>query len=146
MLIISCIIHLNYNQETSNRFSVLSNVSTIPSIDSFSSPTTLSIPQKRILLSPSSSSSSQSSRQEAAQLPNKKSKQNLRAPVSNCQSICKKRSQFAEAVDYPTVLLSGEGLAQSARGTDYLMQYGQFERYRAETWWLYLKFKIKIKI
>lgn len=61
----------SFELETSNRFSVLSNMSTIPSIDSSFSPTTFSSPRKRtLLLSSSSSPSSQSSRQEAAQLPN----------------------------------------------------------------------------
>ena len=38
-----------------------------------------------------------------------------------------------ELVSMLTLLLTGEG-AQSARGTDYLGQCGQIERYRAETW------------
>ena len=100
----------SFELATSNRFSVLSNMSTMPSIDSSFSPTTFSSPQKRTLLLSLSSSSSQSSRQEAAQLPDKKPKQNLRILVSNCQSICNKRSQFVEAVDYlnPDVVIGTE--------------------------------------
>ena len=50
------VMYHSFELETSNRFSVLSNMLIISSIDSYFSPTTFSSPRKRILLSSSSSS------------------------------------------------------------------------------------------
>ena len=92
--------------DTMNHYSVLSHVSSIPSVDSLFSPIAHSSPTPRPLLSPSSPDPSHS----GSHVFRHKPKHNLRTLLVNCQSVRNKRTQVAEAVHYfkPDVIVGSE--------------------------------------
>lgn len=98
----------SYELETTNQFSALSKLSSIPSIDSSFSPTAFSSPKMQRHLSSVSSTNSEHS------VPNAP-RQNLRVLTMNCQSIRNKRTDLAECIDYfkPDVILGCESWLSS---------------------------------
>lgn len=93
----------SYELETTNQFSVLSKLSSIPSIDSSFSPTAFNSPKMQRHISSVSSTNSEHS------VPNAP-RQNLCVLTMNCQSIRNKRTDLAECIDYfkPDVILGCE--------------------------------------
>ena len=100
----------SFELETTNQFSVLSHVSTIPSVDSAFSPIAHSSPKPRPLLSSSTEES-----QSSANVFRHKPRHNLRTLIVNCQSIRNKRTQFAEATHYfkPDIIIGSESWLSS---------------------------------
>ena len=94
----------SFELETSNQFSVLSNVSTLPSIDSSFSPGAFSSP--KLSRMPSFTSNNETS---SLKNPPKRNK-NLRVLIMNCQSIRNKRTQLAESCEYlkPDIIIGSE--------------------------------------
>ena len=86
-----------------NRFSVLGDLSSIPSIDSCFSPTTYSSPKPNFRL-PSTDSDHSSTHNPTAKY------SNLRILLVNCQCIRNKRTALSESVDYlkPDVIIGKE--------------------------------------
>lgn len=98
----------HYELDTFNRFSVLSNISSIPSIDSSFSPTAFSSPKPNCYdFSNISESDTSGIQPKTAQA---KKKQNLRILIINCQSIRNKRTALSESVDYlkPDIIIGSE--------------------------------------
>ena len=112
----------SYEFEVSNRFSLLSNLSSIPSVDSNFSPKAHSSPihiHNSQLASDSvtDKGSSQSSLFKSHSNPNylTRKKQNFRVLLTNCQSVRNKRSALQESTDYikPDVILGCESWLSS---------------------------------
>ena len=95
----------SYELDISNQFQVLSNVSSIPSIDSSFSPTTHSSPKPRLPIFSTDSTCS-----HHPSYTKRTNKHNLRVLIVNCQSIRNKRSAISESVEYtkPDVIVGCE--------------------------------------